>query len=155
MNTVPSITQEEADTLLETLKKRYMESDPLEEGEDFTKLLKHFTQNDLSQELGISRGYIGQRCRIYRKLIPELKKYLSEDRILYWEAYTLSGLTEEKQREIYNKKKSIIENLIPALRTEYEEGNIPQDVAYNLSEKPEIEQEKEYDRLFPELNGEE
>ena len=97
----PIITKEEADELLKTIQSRYPVLDPIEEGEQFTKLLPHYPQSKLSELIHKSRGYIGQRVRIYNNLIEPLKELLRNEQISYWDAYRLSGETEEEQKRQY------------------------------------------------------
>jgi len=95
---------QEISDLLEKVKSRYPQLNTLQEGEDFDRLLSHFKQDDLAKELGVSRGYIGQRVRIHTKLIPDLKELVKSGVLPYWEAYQLSGDSQEKQGWDYESR---------------------------------------------------
>ena len=96
------ITLEEADRLIEESKDRY-KKDYLLEGERFKLILQHYTQEKLSEKLGISRSYIRQRVEIIDSLIPEIKGLLKENKIKFTQALTISRSPDvETQRSTLN-----------------------------------------------------
>jgi len=96
----PKITLEEANKLIAESKYKYRK-DYLREGERFRLILQHYSQEKLSEKLGISRSYIRQRVEIVDSLIPEIKALLKENKIKFTQALTISRSPDiETQRSM-------------------------------------------------------